>query len=208
MAALKVGLIVSVLALGSCCLTTVSEVPGEPALTGGATSGGGVPRGGSTSSGGGSTTGADRCSGIYCAPSFACDPVDGICKCDGQACSGNCEADSGACLVACDADGGGTYPVIGQSPYAVQLPTAYLDKVYNYRLQPACGVPPLTWFSLPDASSFEVIGLGFYPAQGQIEGVTTVASDGGPFEFEIEAVDSAGNRGVQNYLLEVVGPEP
>ena len=173
------------------------------------TSGGGVTGGGSASSGGGST-GADHCLGIYCAPSFVCDPTDGICECDGQACSGNCDADSGACLAACDDDGGGTYPVIGQSPYAVQLPTAYLDKAYNYALQPACGVPPLQWslVSISAASSFEVIGLYFYPAQGEIEGVPQVASHAGPFEFEIEARDEMGNTGVQNYLLEVIGPEP
>jgi hypothetical protein len=194
-------LIGSLLALGGCCLTTVSGEPGEQ-TTGGMTSGG-VPGGGSTSSGGGSTTGANRCLGIYCAPSFACDPADGVCKCDGQNCSGNCDAATGACLVACAASDGGTYPVIGDSPYAIQMPTAYLDRTYNESLQLPCGSPPFRWTLL--SGNFENIGLGFYPAQGQVEGVLTMASGADPFEFEIEAQDALGNTGVQNYLLQVVG---
>jgi hypothetical protein len=216
MAAAKVGLIVSVLALGGCCLTTVSELSGEP-TSGGVASAGGVPGGGSASSGGGSTTGANPCSGIYCAPSFVCDPTDGVCKCDGQTCFGNCGADSGACLIACDADGG-TYPVVGQSPYAVRMPTAHLGKTYAYAPQAACGVPPVNWRLLAFGGTssnpggpplaLESIGLTFYQGHGEIEGTPTVASDAGPFELELEAEDQAFNTGVQNYLLEVVGPEP
>ncbi len=194
------------------CLTTVSEDPGDLA-TGGGTSAGG---GGSTSGGGGSTTGANLCLGVYCAPSFVCDSTDGICECRGQSCSGNCDSASGACLPACEPIDGGAYPVIGQGPDAVQMATATLDEAYNYTLQAACGVPPLSWSLLSVSANvgspsgearLDSIGLSFYGAQGQIEGVPTVATNGVPFEIEVQAVDGAGNTGVQNYLLEVVGTQ-
>ncbi len=155
--------------------------------TGGTSAGSATGSSTGNSTGGSSTgtTGADLCMTVYCAPSFACDPTDGVCKCSGQDCSGNCDADSGACLIACDAIDGGTYPLVGQSAYAIQMPTAILDQSYSYTLQPACGgVPPITWTVL--ATSFgsgENIELEFFPGQGRLEGTPAIASGAVPFEF-------------------------
>jgi hypothetical protein len=189
--------------------TTSGTTGGQSTGTGsaGGTSGGhttGNTTGGSSSG----TTGADLCMAVYCAPSFTCDPTDGICKCSGQDCSGNCGIDSGACLIACDAGDGGSYPILGQGPYAVQMPTAHLGQSYEYTLERACGVPPIGWNLLAASRSLDEIGFAFYQS-GQIEGTPTVASGATPFEFEFEAEDSVGNMGVQNYLLFVVeGPSP
>jgi len=189
---------------------TISGTTGGQNTGTGGTSAGNTT--GSATGGSTGTTGADLCLGIYCAPSFACDETDGTCECAGQSCTGNCDADSGACLAACPGQGvdAGPYPVIGQSPYAVQMTTAILDHTYEYTLEPACGVPPWRWTLLPPFSNaLEAIGLAFYPDQGEIEGVPTVGSGAVPFEFEIEATDSLGNTGVQNYLLYVVAsPSP
>jgi hypothetical protein len=186
--------------------TTSGTTGGQNTGTG---STGGTSAGNTTGNATGSstgTTGANLCLGIYCAPSFACDPSNGTCECAGQACSGNCDADSGACLIACDAVDGGTYPLVGQSPYAVQMTTATVGRTYSYTLQPACvGVPPVTWtFLSRNTEALANIGLAFYPAQGEILGVPTVASGAAPFEFEFEPEDQAFNTGVQNYLLEVL----
>lgn len=196
--------------------TTSGTSTGQNTATGttGGTSAGSATGSATGNTTGGSstgTTGADPCSLIHCAPSFACDQTDGTCECAGQDCAGNCDADSGACLAACPGQGfdGGTFPVIGQSPYAVQMTTAILNHTYVYTLQPACGAPPWSWMLLSSATSLEDIGLLFYPDQGEIAGVPTVTSGAVPFEFEIEATDSLGNTGVQNYLLYVVAsPSP
>jgi hypothetical protein len=165
---------------------------------------------GTSSGGGGTTTGGDAgfmdvgCAGVYCAPNFECDPVDGICKCGGQACGGNCEADSGTCLVTCPVDAGGDpYPILGSSPNAVMLPAAFLGQSYLYQLQAACGEGPLEWAAaIPvPLRSLELSD------QGLLAGKPNVLLDGGPDEFAVRVWDSRGNTGVQNYLLDVDVPD-
>ena len=142
------------------------------------------------------------CAGVYCAPNYQCNPVDGVCRCGGQDCEGDCEPDSGTCLATCDPDAGDApHPILGTSAYAVWLPTAVVDSNYLYQLKPNC-----------DSSQFVSIWSGRLPRglnlnlipNGVIAGKPLEVSDGGPFELEVWVTDGRGDFGTQNYLIEVV----
>jgi len=152
----------------------------------------------------------DHCDGVYCAPAFACDPIDGLCKCGGQICeTGDCDPDGGICGAGCTLDGGDILLTDGPrlssgnpppgSAYAVVLPTATRGAAYNTALAAYCAVTPPTFQALSQVPA----GLTLY-LPGVIEGVPSQASAPGiPFEFEASVIDSLGRSAVQNFLLTV-----
>ena len=195
MSVVRISLLAGVLAGSSCCLSVVSGNEVDETSGGGSSSGGG---GGTT---GGTTTGAMQgdCAGVYCSPSYVCDPTDGICKCGGQVCtSGNCDPSTGACLPGgCNTEGGVGFIQATQGE-AVMLPPADLNKTYTFQIG-AC--PALLTFT---ALSQLPPGLVLYPS-GNIEGVPIMATNGVPFEFEVEAQSRSGAVAYQNFLLQVIG---
>jgi hypothetical protein len=207
--------LVVLFALSGCCLTVVGGGTGNSEGTsGGLTTGGSTTSGGGSS--GGSSTGAanNQCSTVYCSPSYACDPIDGICKCGGAICvTGNCDAASGACLPKCSDAGLGSIAFPGSAPgEATALPIATLDHTYNAQLAAvSCQGGSITFtFVSPQSSPLEDLGLNFYP-NGQIEGVPTMATPTGmPFEFEIAATDESSppQTSYQNVLLTIEGTNP
>lgn len=206
MGASKLALFAALLAAGGCCLTAPPEGTsgtGTPAVTTGGTSTG-------ASTTGSSTTGGDAgvpdvgCDGVYCAPDFTCNPVDGLCLCGGESCDGDCDADAGACLITCIADAGGDpFPILGTSPNAQWLPPATLMSPYLYQFpQPACGRAPFT-FAASTPLDYDL----FMSTAGVLGGVIQAIPDAGFSEFEVWVWDSRGNMGTQNYLLEVLVPD-
>jgi hypothetical protein len=208
--------------LGGCCLSTIDgasnggetsgpntnrettsgTTSGEP--TG--TTGGGTSGGATSSSGSGSTTGGyaevdGGCADTFCAPGYLCDPADGICRCGGQDCEGECGG--GTCLALCPSDaGGGPFAILGGAS-AIWLPTATVGSPYMYQLGASCGSPTsLAWGGIFPLD----LGLSL-SSHGLISGVPQKATSNGPFELEITVGNGQGGAGVQNYLLEIVGPD-
>ena len=206
-------IVLSAALLTSCCLDVGSESmsPGTGSAGSGATTG--------------STRGFDSgpqqvgCAGVYCAPFYACDPFDGLCKCGGTLCkcggtlcnSGHCGASSETCLPGCPTDGGTgdllltlgpdpDYPLPPPgSSNALVLPAALVGKTYAVQLNAFCGTMPWLFTPLSPLPS----GLNFYPQGGQIEGAPTTPTQGAPFEFEIEVQDARGAVAFQNFLIQI-----
>jgi hypothetical protein len=90
-------------------------------------------------------------------------------------------------------------------PYAIHLPAADLGAMYGYDVQWFCADEPSM---APQYAALTPMppGLKLQPG-GLIWGRATALSDGGPYEFEIEAtVNPSGATHVQNFLLNVVEP--
>jgi hypothetical protein len=209
--AVRFSLFAGLLAGTGCCLAVVSggsendETSAGTQTSGGSSSGRGSSTGGASSTGGsnsGSSTGAtDPCSGVYCSPSYVCDPADGICKCGGQVCpSGNCDASTGNCLGGCPPDAGSSdIAFLSGPPEASVMPPADLNKTYNFNIG-VCAYGPVRFSALSEMPP----GLDFY-VTGEIEGVPTIATHGVPYEFEVKAESEGGGVAFQNFLLTVVG---
>ena len=194
MNAVPLSLLAGLLAGSGCCLTVVSGDTGNDETGGGGSSSGG----GSTS--GGTTGGKVGCSGVYCSPAYVCDPADGICKCGGEICtSGKCDANTGACLPGgCTPDGGIAF-LAEDSGQAAMLPPARLNETYDFHIGACAGSGPITLTALSPLPP----GLALYPS-GEVEGVPIMATNGVPFEFEVEAQTPNGTAAAfQNFLLQV-----
>jgi len=193
MNAVRIGLLAGLVAGSGCCLQIVSGDTRTDETSGGGSSSGG---GGTTS--GGTTTGGGACSGVYCSPSYVCDPADGICKCGGQICSsGNCHGSTGACLPGCSTDGGSIGIESATPGEAVNMPPADLNKTYDFKIVAvsSCAPGPFVFTALSQLPP----GLALYPS-GEVEGAPTMASNGVPFEFEVE-ISQGGAVARQNVLL-------
>ena len=172
------------------------------ASTGSGSTNGGSASGGATSSG--ATTGQE-CVGIYCAAFYTCDPADGTCECDGKTCnSGNCDADSGACLAGCSDGPPSVITIEGNSPsLAVVLITAVLETPYDYQMLRCGGGFEVVWSNLTPLPPGMTLS-----SSGQFAGTPTALTDGGPFEFMVEAQEPPdGGRAFQNFLW-TVEPAP
>ena len=81
---------------------------------------------------------------------------------------------------------------------ADMIPPAVLNRTYNFQIGEVCAYAP-TFTALSPLPP----GLALYPT-GEIEGVPSMATNGVPFEFEVEAQAPSGATASQNFLLQVI----